>query len=140
MADVLTKQQRKRCMSANRGKDTKPEIIIRKRLWKQGVRYRLNSKLPGRPDIVFAGKKVVVFVDGCFWHGCPDHFQQPKTNSEFWRQKIEANKRRDKTCTARLEADGWRVLRFWEHEINENPDLCAGRVIMQLKAKRDLIA
>lgn len=106
-------------MSRIRGKDTGPELILRRGLWAQGLRYRLVNKLPGRPDVVFPGAKVAVFVDGCFWHGCPLHAVRPKANAEFWKNKLDANIARDARVTGELEAMGWTVLRFWEHEINE---------------------
>jgi len=136
VADVLTKAQRSRCMSAIRGKDTKPEILLRKALWHKGYRYRLKNRLPGRPDIVFPTERVAVFVDGCFWHGCPEHYQKPATNVEFWREKIRKNKQRDEEINALLKSQGWKVLRFWEHEVRDNPDACARQVINTLQARR----
>ena len=133
MADVLTKSQRKKCMRAIRGKDTKPELLLRKVLWHRGFRYRLKNKLPGKPDIIFPSERIAVFVDGCFWHGCPEHFQQPETNTAFWREKIEKNKERDKKVDTTLESDGWRVLRFWEHEVTKNLGNCVNRIISVLK-------
>lgn len=125
--DVLSPEQRSRCMSRIRGTDTKPELKLRKALWHRGWRYRLHCKeLPGRPDIVFVSQGVAVFVDGCFFHGCPKHYSPPESNAEFWSRKIEANKRRDAEVSAELEADGWHVLRIWEHEIDEDvEDACA---------------
>lgn len=124
MADVLTPEQRSKCMSKNKGKDTKPEIILRKALWAKGIRYRKNyklpDKLPGKPDIVFVGKKIAVFVDGCFWHQCPLHFQMPDNNRVFWEKKINRNVERDKEVTSKLEDKGWKVVRFWEHEIKDD--------------------
>ena len=116
MADVMTPEQRSRCMAAIKGKNTKPEILVRKFLFSKGLRYRLNSKLPGKPDIVLPKWKTVVFIDGCFWHGhegCK-YFRLPSTNVEFWRNKIETNVSRDKKVTATLEGEGWRVIRIWE--------------------------
>lgn len=136
MADVLTRSQRKKCMSAIRGRNTEPELLLRKALWHKGCRYRLKNKLPGKPDIIFPSEHVAVFVDGCFWHGCPEHFQQPETNAKFWHGKIEKNKERDRKVKATLESEGWRVLRLWEHEIRMDPDACASRVIKALKARR----
>ena len=136
MADVLTKEQRSRCMSAIRGKDTKPEILLRKVLWHKGYRYRLKNRLPGRPDIVFPTERVAVFVDGCFWHGCPEHYQKPATNAAFWREKIRKNRQRDTEVSALLKSEGWKVLRFWEHAAMDNPEACAQQVIKVLKARR----
>jgi DNA mismatch endonuclease (patch repair protein) len=104
-------------MSRIRGKDTRPEIALRKALWALGLRYRLHEKIAGRPDIVFPGARVAVFVDGCFWHGCPVHGAKPKSNTEFWNRKLESNGSRDRRVAELLEMDGWKVLRVWEHEV-----------------------
>ena len=117
MADILSPQERSERMSKVRGGDTKPEIIFRKALWREGLRYRLRYKLFGRPDIVFPGPKVAVFVDGCFWHGCPEHYRPPKTRTEWWKNKIAGNKKRDLEVTQHLEKLGWKVLRFWTHDL-----------------------
>jgi DNA mismatch endonuclease (patch repair protein) len=109
----------RRRMVAARGRDTSPEKALRSRLHAMGFRFRVDHPLPGlrrRADISFVRARLVVFVDGCFWHGCPQHATWPKANAEFWRAKIETNRRRDADTNARLEAAGWRVLRFWEHE------------------------
>lgn len=120
MADVLNKAQRSHCMSRIRGRDTKPELLLRKALWAAGMRYRLKSRLPGKPDIVFPGKRLAIFVDGCFWHGCPEHSQRPATNADFWEKKLSSNMQRDQKVNSELAAQGWRVLRFWEHEIKRD--------------------
>lgn len=133
MADVLTPAQRSYCMSRNRGTDTKPEVSLRQALWRLGLRYRVKSRLPGKPDIVFPGAKTVVFVDGCFWHGCPDHFQQPQQNASFWRTKVERNRARDKQVGDELVASGWRVLRVWEHEVRADVTGCAERLLGRLR-------
>src|SRR4051794_33740524 len=96
MADVLNPEQRSRCMSRIKGKNTKPELMLRKALWAAGLRYRLHTRLPGRPDLTFSGSRVVVFVDGCFWHSCPKHRTTPKTNAAFWNAKIGRNTARDR--------------------------------------------
>jgi DNA mismatch endonuclease (patch repair protein) len=119
MADVLTREQRSYNMSQIRGRDTKPEMLLRKALWNMGFRYRVHYKLPGRPDIVFVSKRVVIFIDGCFWHGCPEHMVRPKTNSKFWNTKIQGNIDRDERTSIVLRSEGWTVLRFWEHEVEE---------------------
>jgi DNA mismatch endonuclease (patch repair protein) len=113
--------QTARSMRANRGRDTGPELAIRRYLHAWGLRYRVNWPIrlggrPLRPDVVFGPSRVAVFVDGCFWHGCPEHATWPVSNAEFWRRKIETNRSRDVTQTDRLEQAGWTVLRFWEHE------------------------
>ena len=111
-------------MKANRGRDTAPELALRSALHRRGLRYRVDRQvIPGlrrRADLVFGPSKVAVFVDGCYWHGCPEHGTWPKANAQFWRQKIEANKRRDAETTGLLEEAGWRVLRFWAHEAPEH--------------------
>lgn len=127
--DVMTPAQRSRCMSRIRGKNTKPELALRKALWAKGLRYRIHYNLPGRPDIVFPGKRVAVFVDGCFWHGCPEHGVHPKTNASFWKQKIAGNIERDSRVTSELKSLGWVVLRFWEHEVNDNIDRVVVRIL-----------
>lgn len=123
-------------MSAIRGKDTKPELLLRKALWKLGRRYRVRYNLPGRPDIVFPADRIAIFIDGCFWHSCPEHFQQPETNAEFWKDKIQRNILRDKKVTQQLTKEGWTVLRFWEHDIKNDLDACINKVIRVLEDKR----
>ena len=124
MTDVLTTEQRKHNMSCIHGKNTGPEIKIRKLLWLVGIRgYRINYNLPGKPDIVFTKKKIAIFIDGCFWHKCPICFQEPETRKEFWMKKIQSNIDRDKKVNAQLKDMGWTVMRFWEHEIRKNPSL-----------------
>jgi len=120
MADVMTAEQRRDNMSRIRGKDTGPELLLRKGLWKMGFRYRTHYKLPGRPDVVLVGRKIAIFVDGCFWHGCPDHGVRPKSNSAFWNKKIQGTIDRDKRNLELLEKQGWTVLRFWEHDIEKD--------------------
>jgi DNA mismatch endonuclease (patch repair protein) len=114
--DPLTPEQRRLNMSRVRGKDTKPELLLRRGLHASGLRYRLHgAKLPGRPDLVFAGARAVIFVHGCFWHGhdCP-LFRLPGTRTEFWASKIEANRVRDSAAVQALRSDNWRVLLVWE--------------------------
>ena len=107
-------------MARIRGRDTKPEVILRKALWARGLRYRVNYKTPaGRADVAMPGKRVAVFVDGCFWHGCPDHFTTPNANREWWVEKIDANRRRDDDSMTRLRSAGWRPIVVWEHESAE---------------------
>ena len=107
-------------MRANRRRDTKAELAIRTLLHRRGLRFRVDQPLPfdrrRRADITFTRVGLYVFVDGCFWHGCPDHFVMPKTNSEFWRTKIARNRARDLETNARLAAAEATVLRIWEHE------------------------
>ena len=120
MADVLTSNQRKYCMSRIRGKNTKPEIMVRKGLHARGFRFRLhNKKLPGSPDIVLPKYSVAIMVNGCFWHGHKGcrYATKPKTNVEFWETKIAKNRHRDEVTNAHLEALGWHVITVWECEL-----------------------
>lgn len=133
--DVLTPRQRSHCMSRIRGRDTAPEVILRKALWSARLRYRLHCKIPGRPDIVFPRAKVAVFVDGCFWHGCPLHGVKPKTNYEFWQRKIGKNISRDRVVTELLRAEGWSVLRFWEHEVKQNASKVTAEIAEAVRKK-----
>ena len=97
------------------------------------MRYRIKNKLPGRPDIVIASRKVAVFVDGCFWHMCPRHFSMPKVNRSFWREKLKRNVARDREVSASLKKLGWKVIRIWEHEIVDHLDRCVARVRKALR-------
>lgn len=131
--DVLTKKQRSYCMSQIKGKNTIPELILRKRLWKKGWRYRIHSKLLGKPDLIFKRLKVIIFIDGCFWHKCPKHFQYPETNKPFWKKKISDNMFRDRVNNKRLISEGWKVLRFWEHDIKEHLNVVEKKIEKTLK-------
>lgn len=113
--DPHTPQQRQRNMSAVRGRDTKPELIVRRGLHAAGLRYRLRGALPGSPDLVFPGRRAVIFVHGCFWHGhdCP-MFKFPATKEDFWREKIGRNQARDAAAQIQLLDSGWRVMTVWE--------------------------
>lgn len=132
----MSEVQRSRCMSRIRGRDTGPELRLRRAIWALGLRYRLKSGLTGRPDLVFPTDRVVVFLDGCFWHGCARHLTWPRTNAAFWKRKITRNQRRDREVTARLQDDGWIVLRFWEHEIAQDLDRAVSRVLSALNRQR----
>lgn len=136
MVDFLTKAQRSRLMSTIRG-HTKPELLLRRALWKFGIRYRIKSKLIGQPDIVISRYRFVVFVDGCFWHGCPLHFKQPQTNKKFWANKIRSNRTRDKRVVRELIRDGWQVLRIWEHDLqNGKLEVLAKKLVKRIKTRR----
>jgi DNA mismatch endonuclease, patch repair protein len=122
--DPLTKQQRSLQMSLVKSRNTKPEILVRRMVWRLGYRYRLHSRdIPGRPDIVFRRLRKAIFVHGCFWHrhrGC-DRTRTPKSRVRFWRQKFEENVVRDRSTYARLLRAGWKVLIIWEC-IAEEPE------------------
>ena len=120
--DKLTKEQRHRCMSAIKGKNTKPELLVRKFLFSRGFRYRLNHpRLPGHPDIVLRKYRTVIFVNGCFWHkhDC-GRFVWPSSNTEYWIPKINRNVERDKQNHKKLIDMGWKVLIIWECELKKN--------------------
>ena len=102
-------------MSAIHSKNTKPELKLRKALWKDGFRYRIYYSQE-KIDIAFPKEKIAIFVDGCFWHGCPIHSHLPKSNQDYWYPKLQKNTERDKMKTKRLENEGWLVMHFWEHE------------------------
>ncbi|MFD7959623.1 very short patch repair endonuclease [Streptomyces zaomyceticus] len=110
-------------MSRQGSRDTAQELAVRRLLHASGLRYRVNAPVPGMPrrtiDIVFGPVRVAVFLDGCFWHGCPEHATQPKSNAEWWRAKLDKNMARDRETTTHLESMGWTVLRFWEHSPTE---------------------
>lgn len=131
MADSMTPAQRSRCMSRIRSADTKPELALRKRLFEKGLRFRTRLKLPGKPDIAFTRARMAVFVDGCFWHGCPQHGTSPRSNTDYWTAKLQRNGERDRAVDAALSADGWEVIRYWEHEIKDDVE----RVADEIKAK-----
>jgi DNA mismatch endonuclease (patch repair protein) len=108
-------------MQANKKRDTRPERALRSALHGRGLRYRTDMKLgegrsAPRPDVVFTRAKIAVFLDGCYWHGCPEHGVSPKTNSDYWSAKIARNRARDAENTRMLESGGWLVMRVWEHE------------------------
>jgi len=98
------------------------------------MRYRVRPTLPGTPDLVFVRERVAVFVDGCFWHGCPEHYTAPKTNAEFWRQKVDTNRNRDSRADAQLRQLGWHPMRLWEHAIIAEVDEAVRLVLATLRA------
>lgn len=123
--DVHTSAQRSFNMSRIRSNNTKPELLLRKKLWQNRIRgYRLDRKLPGRPDLYFPKNKLAVFVDGCFWHKCKQCYIEPKSNKLFWVKKININIRRDKEVNKQLQQLGVNVLRLWEHELQNDINSC----------------
>ncbi|MFI2644803.1 very short patch repair endonuclease [Streptomyces sp. NPDC018610] len=117
-------------MQANRSRDTRPELVLRRAVHALGLRYRVATRpiptLRRTADLVFPRQKVAVFLDGCFWHGCPEHHTKAARNSDYWQAKVRRNRERDLDTTERLAAEGWLVLRFWEHE-----DLAAAALVVQ---------
>lgn len=137
MADVFPKQKRSQIMSANRGKANRStELRLRVRLSAHGISgWKLNSAdVLGKPDFTFDRERVVVFVDGCFWHGCRHCRNIPATNREFWSKKIEGNRQRDRSVTRNLRRAGWHVVRIWEHEMRRAPEDCIRRIERALAA------
>lgn len=132
-----TTPERSRLMSKIKSKNTKPEVQLRKALWKLGIRYRLNlSNLPGKPDIVINKKKVVIFIDGEFWHGYnwQEKKSKIKSNREYWIKKIEKNMERDIKNSFLLQGMGYTVIRFWEQEIKKNIDDCTTKILNRLNS------
>ncbi|WP_295158075.1 very short patch repair endonuclease [Selenomonas sp. AE3005] len=130
--DVLSREQRHHNMSHIRAADTKAEVLLRKALWKKGLRYRKNyASLPGKPDIVLTRQKIAIFVDGDFWHarGHRDNpGEQVASNKEFWQKKLARNVERDKEVNDELTEAGWLVIRFWEKDILTNLEKCIAEI------------
>lgn len=128
MADIVDPQTRSRMMSGIRGKNTQPEMLVRRLLHAMGYRYRLHAReLPGKPDIVFRRRRIAIFVHGCFWHRHPDPecrlARMPKSRVDFWQPKLEGNRMRDEANVAALEAMGWKVLLVWECQLRDREQL-----------------
>ena len=139
MPDSVSKQKRSEVMAAVKQKDTRPELYVRSLLHKHGLRYRLHDKrLSGKPDLVFPSLKSVLFVNGCFWHGHPDGrcklSRLPKSNTEFWINKVNVNRERDLRIWAKLRKEGWTVFVIWECQIGKSSH--PQRVLHQLLQKR----
>ena len=136
MTDVLTKEQRKKNMQRIRSRDTKAELLLRKALWKKGIRYRKNYKLlTGKPDIAITKHRIAIFIDGDFWHA-RGHEAQPgeqiATNKCFWSTKLKRNVERDRYVNELLLEEGWLVLRFWESDVKKDSDGCVKTVLSYL--------
>lgn len=134
--DVLTKEQRRKNMQSIKSKDSKIELVFRKALWAKGYRYRKNyKKLIGCPDVVILKYKIAIFCDGEFWHGynLAKYKQSNGENKKFWVNKIESNIKRDKYVNEQLQCSGWKVLRFWEHEIKNDVNMCISKIEYTLK-------
>lgn len=135
MADRVSKEVRSRNMAAIKGANTKPEELVRKYLFSKGFRYRKNVRsLPGSPDVVLSKYKTVIFVNGCFWHmhDCK-WFKWPKSNADFWREKITKNVERDARNKEALEKDGWQVLTVWECELKKNFEDTMSKAVSDIK-------
>ncbi len=134
--DTLTKEQRSKTMRAIKSSDTSIEVLLRKSLWAEGIRYKKNySKLLGCPDIVITKYKIVIFCDGDFWHGKDFNENRISTNKKFWDEKIRRNQERDLEITLALRDQGWTVLRFWEKDIINNITKCVNEIKTQIYQK-----
>ena len=138
--DKLTKEQRRKNMQAIKSK-SKLEDLVARELWKRGIRYRRNVKtLFGKPDIAIQKYRVVIFIDSCFWHSCPVHGNIPKSNVEYWNKKLERNRIRDEEVNDFYKRKNWHILRIWEHEIRDNPDLTIQNIINVIsEGKREAV-
>lgn len=138
--DDMTREQRHKNMSHIRAKDTKPEVLLRKALWKRGIRYRKNYiALPGKPDIALTRYKIAIFVDGDFWHarGHQDSpGEQVASNKEYWQKKLRNNVERDKAVNDVLTEDGWLVLRFWSSDVMKHLDDCINQILQYIPDKK----
>ena len=123
--DNLSKEKRSKIMAGIKSKNTKIELKLRKELHKMGFRYKLHYKIDGTPDIAFPLKKIAIFVDGDFWHGYEWSKLRPKLKNAFWKDKITKNMKRDKNVNKLLNDKGWKVIRFWEHQVNDDACRCA---------------
>ena len=127
-------------MSRQRRRDTQPELLVRRILHSRGVRYRVNSApVPGlrtKADLVWKGLRLAVFIDGCFWHGCPEHATRPKANEAWWAEKLDTNVQRDRRTDRELTSRGWTVLRFWEHEQPETAADAICAALSELRARK----
>lgn len=127
MADLFNKQVRKKIMSSIKSVRTKPELKLKKSIMGLGFSYQ-PKKIIGKPDFFNKKSKVAIFVNGCFWHGCPKHFKMPKSNISYWKEKINKNMERDKNNMQMLKFNGVKVIYFWEHEINKDIQLCVKKL------------
>jgi len=136
MPDVFTKIKRSEVMSRIRGKDNKATELAMVQLFRTyGITgWRRHYPITGKPDFAFPEQKLAVFVDGCFWHGCPKHATRPKGSSAFWSNKLDANKARDRKVNRELRAKGWRVLRIWEHDLTKSRQGSAVRRVLRILA------
>ncbi|MFE4241821.1 very short patch repair endonuclease [Peribacillus butanolivorans] len=132
MTDNHTVSQRRKNMQAIKS-ISKLEEIVAKELWRNGIRYRRNVKtLFGKPDIAIKKYKIVIFIDSCFWHCCPIHGNMPKSNLDYWENKLTRNKKRDEEVTSYYIEQGWHILRIWEHEVKKELDLTIQKIIREI--------
>jgi DNA mismatch endonuclease (patch repair protein) len=129
-SDIFTKTKRSEVMSRIRGRGNRTtELAMMKLFRRHGITgWRRNQPVFGKPDFIFHKKRVALFVDGCFWHDCPSHGHRPKSNREFWRRKLDKNRKRDRRVSMELKRSGWKVVRFWEHQLAD-----ASRIVKKVK-------
>lgn len=136
MSDIFSPEKRSEIMKKIRSKNTKAEILLRKELFKTGLRYRIhNKKIFGKPDIVFPKIKLAVFVDGDWWHG-RNYKKEFKKYPLFWQEKIKTNMKRDRLVNKRLKKEGWYILRFWQKDVERNPKKYADEIIKEINPQR----
>lgn len=130
MVDTVSKDVRSRVMRCIPSRGTKPEVLMRLALVRSGLRgWRMHvSNLPGKPDFTFSKKRLAVFVDGCFWHGCKYCYRGPKSNKRYWNSKLLSNKARDMKNSKMLLSSGWRILRLWEHQVRDDLGFCLKKI------------
>ena len=137
MADTFSPEKRSDIMRQVKGKRTVPEQKLERALKTNNLKFERNAPdLPGKPDFVFRTAKVVIFVDGCFWHGCPEHFRLPETRKDYWSGKIIKNKIRATQQTQKLVSEGWECLHIWEHEIKRDIQPCVDSIISLLSSSK----
>lgn len=133
MPDTFSPIERSEIMRRVKGTNTSLEMKVRSALHRRGLRYRLNYPLLGKPDLVFVRARLAVFIDSCFWHGCPLHVRMPSSNQKYWQAKIGRNVERDAKTNAAYKEMSWRIMRIWEHELKEDFDACINRVAQAVK-------
>lgn len=133
--DTFTKEKRSEIMSRVKGKDSKLELQLRRELTKANLRYRKHvTRLPGKPDVAFIGRRIAIFVDSCFWHCCPEHGTIPATNRKFWRDKLRGNYERDHAVNLEYEQMGWMVVRIWEHDFKKDGEKVTRELIKTIRS------
>ena len=139
-ADRYSVEERSRVMGAVRHYDTPAEVVLRRKLWAEGLRYKTHPRIAGaNPDFAFVGPRVAVFVDGCFWHGCPRHYVAPMGNAAYWRDKLRRNRERDVRSTEMLASHGWVVLRVWECEVHGQLSDTVSRILNRVSERKGSI-
>ncbi len=137
MADMFSRSERSRIMANVRARNTSLEVAVRRALWRRGLRYRIHvRRVAGTPDIANRSKRVAVFIDGCFWHGCPRCYSTPSTNRRFWIRKLESNKRRRAQVLRTLRRDNWTILQFWQCRVQKDLDGVVDRIEDALRKPR----